>query len=381
MTRLLNSLQANTKIFLLILLIGILTFTAYAVKSEQVSRVIAKVGNDVITTAELDKFLKPWLMKYGKEYDNKEFADLTQRARQAALKQFIERKLLTQEADASKVEIPDIEVQKEFDRISSQFPSKSEFDNFLKKENMSVEEYKKLIKDDLRTKVLVHDKVTKKILILPSQIHDFYQLHISEFLQPAQVHMYQILIKKKPTSEAALKRANEILQELKDGGTFQQIARLSSEGPKKRSGGDWGIVEKGFFGDEMKNVENVAFKLKPGHFSGIIETKYGYHIVYIDRKRISRILTEREAYDNIKQKLFMERYTGELDDYIKYLSGKTYIEILQPDMEMNFSFKNNNADNSPIIVNPTPTPNITPQVVNTNSQPDGEINNDHNVKP
>lgn len=77
----------------------------------------------------------------------------------------------------------------------------------------------------------------------------------------------------------------------------------------------------------------------------------------------------------------MERYTGELDDYIKYLSGKTYIEILQPDMEMNFSFKNNNADNSPIIVNPTPTPNITPQVVNTNSQPDGEINNDHNVKP
>ena len=360
MIRLLNSFQANYKIVLICSLISTQAFLAFGAQSEQVSRVLAKVGNDVITTAELDQFLKPWLKKYGEEYSKNEFADLTQRARQAALKQFIERKLLTQEADATKLDIPDVEIQRELDRIRSQFPSDSEFDKFLERENMSLFEYKKLIKDDLRTKVLVHEKVSKKILILPSQIHDFYQLHISEFLQPAQIHMYQILIKKKPTPEAALKRTEEILQELKQGANFQQLARLSSEGPKKNLGGDWGIVENGFFGDEMKKVEEAAFKLKPGHFSGIIETKYGYHIVYIDRKRISRILTEREAYDNIKQKLFMERYTEGLDDYIKYLSNKTYIEILQPDMEEDFTFKNDNTADSTIIINPTPAPNISP---------------------
>ena len=284
MTRLLNGLQVNCKIILLFSLLGIHSFIAYSAKSEQVSRVLAKVGNDVITTAELDQFLKPMLTKYGEQYNKSDFADLTKQARQAALKQFIERKLLTQEADAVQINIPDVEIQKELERIRSQFPSDTEFDNFLEKKDISIDEYKKLIKDDLRTKVLVHEKVTKKILILPSEIHDFYQLHISEFLQPAQVRMYQILIKKKPTPEAALKRANEILQELKQDATFQQIARLSSEGPKKSNGGDWGIVEKGFFGDEMKNVEDAAFQLKPGHFSRIIETKFGYHIVYIDRK-------------------------------------------------------------------------------------------------
>jgi parvulin-like peptidyl-prolyl isomerase len=349
-------------------LIGVISFTAYGAKSEQISRVLAKVGNDVITTAELDQFLKPQLMRYGKEYDKSEFDALSKQMRQAFLKRFIERKLLTQEADATQLEIPDVEIQKEIDRIRSQFPSDNDFNEFLKKENMSLYDYKKLVRDDLRTKVLVHEKVSKKILILPSEIHDFYQLNISEFLQPAQVHMYQILIKKKPTPEAALKRAKEILLELKEGANFQQIARLSSEGPKKKQGGDWGIVENGFFGDEMKKVEDAAFKLKPGHFSNIIETKYGYHIVYIDRKRISRILTEREAYDNIKQKLFMERYSEGLDDYIKYLSNKTYVEILQPDMEMDFSFKNDNANSSPIIVNPTPTPNISPATVNTAKQ-------------
>ena len=371
MIRLLNNLQANFKILFFGSLFGAITFaalTTYGAKSEQVSRVLAKVGNDVITTAELDQFLKPQLMRYGNQYNKSEFAALSKQMRQTFLKRFIERKLLTQEADATQLEIPEVEIQKEVDRIRSQFPSDNEFNNFLKKENMSLYDYKKLVRDDLRTKVLLHEKVSKKILILPSEIHDFYQLNISDYLQPAQVHMYQILIKKKPTPEAALKRANEILTELKEGANFQQIARLSSEGPKKKQGGDWGIVENGFFGDEMKKVEDAAFKLKPGHFSNIIETKYGYHIVYIDRKRISRILTEREAYDDIKQKLFMERYSEGLEDYIKYLSDKTYVEILQPDMETAFSFKNDAADNSPIIINPTPTPNISPAAVSTGKQ-------------
>ncbi len=300
MKKLSINFRAHIKLFFCCFLF---TLAAFAEKQEQVSRVLAKVGNEVITTAELDRYIKPWLAQYGKQYDKAEFAELSKRARQAALKQFIERKLLTQEANAMQIEIPEVELQKEYDRIRSQFPSDSEFNKFLEKENLSEYEYKNLIKDDLKTKVLIHEKVRKKILILPSKIHDFYQLHISEFLQPAQVHMYQILIKKKPTADAALKRAKEILKDLKDGANFQQIARLMSDGPKKSKGGDWGIVEEGFFGDEMKAVEEAAFKLKPGHFSKIIETKYGYHIVYIDRKRISRILTEREAYNNIKQKL------------------------------------------------------------------------------
>ncbi len=368
MTKLLIALQVNYKIILLFSLLGIFPLIAYSAKSEQVSRVLAKVGNEVITTAELDQFLKPMLAKYGQQYNKNDFDDLTKQARQAALKQFIEKKLLLQEAESLEINIPDIEIQREMERIRSQFASDTEFDNFLEKKDISIDEYKTLIKDDLTTKVLVHEKVTKKILILPSEIHDFYQLHISEFLQPAQVRMYQILIKKKPSPEAALKRADKILQELKLGATFQQIARLSSEGPKKSNGGDWGVVEKGFFGDEMKNVEDAAFKLKPGHFSRIIETKYGYHIVYIDRKRISRILTEREAYDSIKQKLFMERYTVALDDYINHLSGKIYVEILQPDLEMDFSFKNDSTEDSSLILNPVITPNISPTIVVTGEQ-------------
>jgi len=309
-----------------------------AVESERVSRVVAKVGDEVITTVELERFLTPWLRKYGKEYDKDELASLTLRAKQAALNQFIERKLLTAEAKELELQIPDVEIEKEMDRIRSEFKTDEDFKAFLDEENLTLEEYRQLVDDDLKAKVLVHEKVVKRVTVLPSEIHDYYQLHVSEFLRPAQVHMYQILIKRKPDSEKALKRTREILADIKAGANFQQMARLHSEGPKRNVGGDWGIVEEGFFGDEMAAVEKAAFKLRPGQASPIIESKYGYHIVYIDRKRISRILTEREAYDEIRQRLFLEKYTGAIEDYMEHLRDKTYVEILDPEVSPAFSF-------------------------------------------
>ena len=370
MKKLFNNSPANCKILCLLAALIIHTTTAAQAESEHVSRVLAKVGNEVVTSAELERFLKPWLMKYGNEYNKDELADLTSKAKQAALKQFIERKLLTQEANALQIEIPDVEVTKEMERIRSQFKSNADFKKFLEQEKMSIEDCKDLIKDDLKTKVIVHDKVAKKISILPSKIHDYYQLHVTEFLQPAQVYMYQILIKKNPTPQAALKKANEILMALEEGAEFQQMARLRSEGPKRSTGGDWGIVEQGFFGDEMANVEKTAFELKPGQFSKIVETKYGYHIVYIDRKRISRILSEREAYNSIKNRLFMEQYAEGLDDYINYLRNKTYVEIMQPDLSPEFSLRQEkDLDRKPEIISPTPIPTISPQIDNNKDQP------------
>ena len=114
---------------------------------------------------------------------------------------------------------------------------------------------------------------------------------------------------------------------------------MRSDGPKKSVGGDWGIVEEGFFGDEMAAVEKTAFSLKPGQFSSIIETKYGYHIVYVNRKRISRILSEREAYDDIHRRLFEEKFAKAYEDYMEHLRDKTYVEVIDQNVPKSFSLK------------------------------------------
>ncbi len=304
-----------------------LIFSTSLFSAQQVNRVVAKVGDEVITSMELDRYLTPVVRQLGDAYRGDELNMRIVQAKRAALKQLIERKLLTAEAKKRELEIPEVEVEKQMDKVRSGFTAEEDFRAFLEEEGLTLEKMRDIVKDDLVARVLVQEKVAKHVTILPSQIHDYYQTHVSDYMQPGYVHMYQILVKKEPADDAGRTRAEKIMEELNRGGSFTQLAKMYSEGPKKETGGLWGVVEEGFFGEDMVDVEKAAFNLEPGNYSPIIETRYGYHIVYIDRKRISRILSEREAYEDIHNRLFEQAFADAYDEYLRYLRDKTYIEI------------------------------------------------------
>lgn len=311
------------------LLLAALTLPLRA--AEQVNTVVAKVGGEVITSIELDRFMSPQVRQIEEMYGQSGVDARRPALRQAALKQLIEYKLLSIEAKAQELQIPDIEIEKQMDKVRARFATEEDFRAFLDQEKMTLDDLRKLVTDEYKARAILQDKVIKKITVLPTEIHDYYQLHVSEFMQPSQVRLFQILIKKTPSVSNAYARALEVLDQLSRGGNFQQIARLHSDGPKRDQGGDWGVVEEGTFGEEMAPVEKAAFALKPGEYSTIIETKYGFHIVYIDQKRISRILSEREAYDDIYRRLFETKLATAYEDYMTFLRDKSYVEIYDPE--------------------------------------------------
>jgi len=306
----------------------LLAAVAGAAEESQVSRVVAKVGDEVVTSVELEQFLEPIVRQIEQAYTREEAAVQVARAKQAALKQLIERKLLAAEAKSQELELPPIEIEKQIDNVRARFATEEDFLASLEERNLSLDEFRTIAEDDLKARLLVQEKVARRVRVLPSEIHDYYQLHVSDYQQPAQVHMYQILFKKRPDEAAARVRAEKVLSELKNGANFQQLARLNSEGPKRQEGGDWGMVEQGYFGDEMAAVEQAAFALEPGSFSDIIETKYGFHIVFIDMKRVSRTLSEKEAYDDINRRLWEEKFATVYEDYMQHLRDKIYVEIV-----------------------------------------------------
>ena len=317
-----------------------------AAEIKRVNRVIAKIGDKVITTVELNRMVEPSLEMIKTQFTGEERKQQEELARKSALQRLIADKLLLIEANNLKIDIPEVEIIKRLNSIKAKFATEEDFLSSLKERRMKIEELRKVVEDEIKNRVLLQEKVAKRIRVLPPEIHDYYQLNVSKYLQPSNVHMFQILIKKRPDPLKASLRAQEIEAELKTGADFQQLARLRSEGPKKSVGGDWGIVEEGFFGDEMAAVEKTAFSLKPGQFSSIIETKYGYHIVYVNRKRISRILSEREAYDDIHRRLFEEKFAKAYEDYMEHLRDKTYVEVVDPSIPESFSLKNDKKDSS-----------------------------------
>ena len=86
---------------------------------------------------------------------------------------------------------------------------------------------------------------------------------------PNKVHCSHILIKTE-------KEANTVLERLKKGEKFSNIAKQVSLCPSKKRGGDLGPFSRGKM---VKEFEKAAFALQKGQISPIVKTKFGYHII------------------------------------------------------------------------------------------------------
>ena len=86
---------------------------------------------------------------------------------------------------------------------------------------------------------------------------------------PDKVHCSHILVKTETEAKA-------ILERIKKGKKFANIAKEVSLCPSGKNGGDLGTFGRGKM---VKEFENAAFALDKGEISGIVKTKFGYHIV------------------------------------------------------------------------------------------------------
>ena len=86
---------------------------------------------------------------------------------------------------------------------------------------------------------------------------------------PDKVHCAHILVKNE-------KEANVVLERLKKGEKFSNIAKDISICPSGKQGGDLGTFGRGRM---IKEFENAAFNLQKGQLSTIVKTKFGYHVI------------------------------------------------------------------------------------------------------
>jgi len=125
-------------------------------------------------------------------------------------------------------------------------------------------------------------------------------------------------------------KAEELLQQIKDGADFAELARVNSSCPSAAKGGDLGFGEKsdpnsGRRGTWVAPFEKAAFELEVGQVSNIVETQFGYHIIKVTDRKEAGVITFEQAKDDILQTLTQQRQNELAMQYVKSLRDKANI--------------------------------------------------------
>ena len=150
--------------------------------------------------------------------------------------------------------------------------------------------------------VLIADQTKLEASIVPSDadLQRAYNQNTQAYTTPERVKVRHILImtKDKPAAEEAkLKaKAENLLQQVRNGGDFAKLAKENSEDPgSKDNGGEYWVQRNG---QMVKEFEDAAFNLKPGQ-SDLVKTAYGYHVFQVVERQAAGLRTFNEVKGDI----------------------------------------------------------------------------------
>ncbi|MCP4050739.1 MAG: hypothetical protein GY730_08550 [bacterium] len=165
--------------------------------------------------------------------------------------------------------------------------------------------------------LLLNEEVDKKVTVSEKELKDFYNTNSAQFKKTEQRQARHILVKTK-------KEAQKILESLKKGVNFGELARKKSTDATATNGGSIGWFERGQL---VPAFEKAAFAIKkPGDLSGIAQTQFGFHIIKLEDVRYRPKLTFAQVKDNINNSMISKKKQELSTTYLTQLKEKYKVE-------------------------------------------------------
>ena len=260
--------------------------TAQEPKVQVVDKVVAVVGKNIILQSDIESQYVQYRMQGG-------FEGSSSAMRCAILEELMFQKLMLNQAEMDSLNVTDNEVEAEMNRRISEllghYGSQEKLETIF---NKSMSE----IKDELRRLVKekslqdqVRADILKGVVVTPAEVRAFYKSIPSDSI-PMVDDQYEIvqIVKCPPVSideKLAVKdQLYQIRKRILDGeSSFSTMAILYSEDPGSATkGGELGFTGRGEFAPEF---EMVAFNLRDGEISEVVETQFGFHIIQLIERR------------------------------------------------------------------------------------------------
>jgi peptidyl-prolyl cis-trans isomerase SurA len=264
----------------IVIALCLLSFLGYSQNS--IEGIVAVVGNKVILKSAVEtQYLQM-----------RQSAVVGEEAKCQILDEMMFQKLLSHHAEVDSLIVSDDEVdraiEQRIDFFVNQIGSVQKLEVYFGK---SISELREEFQTLFREQILgqrMESKVTSEVKATPKDVLEFYNRIPEDSLPifPEEIYLSQVVVFPKVDAkerERITNKLNGFKQRIKDGEDFDFLASLYSDDPgSAKQGGDLGFVKKGKL---VPKFESVAFRLQEDELSDIVETKFGFHLIQMVKRR------------------------------------------------------------------------------------------------
>jgi peptidyl-prolyl cis-trans isomerase SurA len=263
---------------------------------ELVDRIVAVAGDSVVVYTQIQERLAQ-MQAQGQQLPQD--PQQLRRLEREILEDLVNQLLLLQAAQRDTlVTVSDSRVElalaEAWDAQIQRFGSEAQLRQTLEEDGMTLSQYRGILRDQIRRDLLLERYLqlerrrARFVSVDEGEVREFFEQERHRFGQrPATVTFEQALVFAEASDSAkaeARAEAERILEMIRQGEDFADLARRFSHDPGSRQeGGDLGWYRQG--DGLVREFEEVAFQLRTGQISGVVDTPFGAHIIKVERIR------------------------------------------------------------------------------------------------
>jgi parvulin-like peptidyl-prolyl isomerase len=285
----------------------------FAVLCRAQDKVVAVVNDEIITQKDLDGFISFMRVQLAREYSAVKLEQKIDSMKQDLLERLIEDRLILQEARKGNINIDKSRIKGKVAELKRAHNSEVEFQSFLAQQGVTEADLEQKLKDQMMTYEIIEGKIKNKIVIKPSDITDYYNNNLSQFVVAEQREFVSIVVEDKDL-------ADKVSQSLKSGKAVDAAAAELAVKVNTFT------AKKG--GELKKEIEDVVFLMNVDDVSEAVKIDNAYYVF-----KLIKVIPESkqqliEAQASINRFLFDKKLQENMVDWLNELKKKAYIKIM-----------------------------------------------------
>lgn len=310
----------------------VLTLPSFAA-DKVIEEIVARVNNQIITRSEYLRS-KDELRKEAQQQDPVNADKIVAERDKDVLRDLIDQQLLLEKGKELGI-TADTELVKKLDQMRKDMnlDSMEDLEKAAQAQGVSFEDFKQNMRNQIITQQVIGREVGSRLNISKEDEEKFYEDHKSELDQPEEIRLSEILVstEKKPNDtrddsqvlQAAQEKANTLLEAIKKGEKFEDVAKKNSDGPSAAQGGELGYFKRGTL---AKELEDKTFAMKPGDVSDVIRTKQGFIILKVTEHHEAGVPPFNQIQQRIQDAVYMQKLQPALREYLTKLREDAFID-------------------------------------------------------